>query len=271
VDSDSFATLGTDESRLAEAQVGLADLVVFNKTDLVDEDKLKGLEAKVREMAPTARFFRTVHGRVPIAALLSLDSLGGERSNRLKVAPSSFLSAPIPKADHLTFSKVDAGADLKPLFHASATHQHQHHEGCCEEHDHESHEKCCGEHHHEHEQQSLSDAFESFSMVIEKQLSLDKVRSALMELPLSIYRLKGLFFVDSNPEDQLLIQVVGPRISAAAAKPWADKPRSSEIVAIGLKGRVDQAELSALFESCIATQSDGFFKRLTERVQFWRR
>ena len=92
-----------------------------------------------------------------------------------------------------------------------------------------------------------------------------------MNLPLSIYRLKGLFHVDANPDKQLLIQVVGPRISAAAVKSWGEKPRSSEIVAIGLKGSVDKAEMTSLFESCIATQSNGLFKKLTERAQFWRR
>jgi G3E family GTPase len=92
-----------------------------------------------------------------------------------------------------------------------------------------------------------------------------------MDLPLSVYRLKGIFHVDANPDEQLLIQVVGPRISAAVVKPWGEKPRSSEIVAIGLKGSVDQAEMTSLFESCIATQSNGFIKKLTERAQFWRR
>ncbi len=285
VDSDTFDSLSEEESRLAVAQVGEADLVVFNKTDLVDEEKLNRLEADVRKMAPMARFFHTVHGKVPIAALLSWDSLDHESSSRRQSVQSSFLGAPVPKVENL---KIDGLAPnvqapnglvpvepLKPFNpHQERIHPHHHgsHKGCCGEHEHGTHEGCCGEHHHhENEQTSLSDAFESFSLVIDPPLSMDKVRDVLMNLPLPIYRLKGLFHVDANPKKQLLIQVVGPRISAAAVKPWGEKPRCSEIVAIGLKGSVDKVKMKSLFESCIAKQEGGFLKGLKERTLFWRR
>jgi G3E family GTPase len=258
VDCDSFDDLGEDESRLAAAQIGMADLVVFNKIDLADEAKQKRVEDNIRRMAPMARLFHTTHGQLPIAALLAWDSLKEASIQNIQLAQ------PVQ--------------GLKPLMPSSQqTHSPHEHRECCGEHDPDSpNADCCGEHHHhkrKHEDRpaSLSDAFESCSFVIESPLSMEKVRDTIMDLPLSIYRLKGLFHVDESPDKQLLIQVVGPRISAAEVKPWGGKSRCSEIVAIGLKGSVDESDLKSRFESCIATRQRGILREVKERVQFWRR
>ena len=65
-------------SPLAEVfadQVSAADLVILNKTDLVDAAQLAAIEALVRaHMRPTARLLRAAHGQVPASVLLGLDA-----------------------------------------------------------------------------------------------------------------------------------------------------------------------------------------------------
>ncbi len=68
----------TPLSELFEDQLASADLVVLNKTDLVDEAAVAGIEESLRkEVRPGVRLIRTVHGAVPPQTLLGLN-LGAE-------------------------------------------------------------------------------------------------------------------------------------------------------------------------------------------------
>ncbi|SHE56275.1 GTP-binding protein [Streptoalloteichus hindustanus] len=63
----------SDERSLAELlvdQVEFADLLVLNKTDLVDGDHLARVEAVLTHLNPTARRVRTRYGVLPVADLL---------------------------------------------------------------------------------------------------------------------------------------------------------------------------------------------------------
>jgi len=262
VDSESFGDLGQEEMMLAKAQINLADLVVLNKTDLVTEDHLRALETKIHELAPKARLFRTEHGRVPIAAIIGFDAPRANTEKSREPILAGILACETGEASPPGFGIRKLGG----TGHASPS-RHGHHRH------HEPHGGCCGAHDHVHGAgpPSLTDAFESCSLSIERQLSLDAVRDALLDLPLFVYRLKGLFYVDANPDRQLLIQVVGPRISAASVKPWGDKPRCSEIVAIGLKGRIDSDALHKQFQACVAVPGIRLLQGLSEKVLFWRR
>ncbi|WP_300161766.1 GTP-binding protein [Solidesulfovibrio sp.] len=58
------------ENRQALEQAVYADLVVLNKTDLVDADELAGIEATIRRLNDTAEIVRAVRCDVPIDKLL---------------------------------------------------------------------------------------------------------------------------------------------------------------------------------------------------------
>ena len=51
------------------AQVELADVLVLNKTDLVDEATLAGLTAMLKKLNPRATVVRATHGKAPIEAV----------------------------------------------------------------------------------------------------------------------------------------------------------------------------------------------------------
>src|SRR6056300_520559 len=52
VDAEQVLTLPDEEARLARAQVAGADLLVLNKVDLVDAEKLDEVKTRVREIKP---------------------------------------------------------------------------------------------------------------------------------------------------------------------------------------------------------------------------
>jgi G3E family GTPase len=62
-DDRTLATLHTE-------QVEFADVILVNKTDLVDEDKLRRVEATVRALNPTAKMLRSERGRIPLDQVL---------------------------------------------------------------------------------------------------------------------------------------------------------------------------------------------------------
>ena len=55
-------------------QVAFADVLVLNKTDLVDTESLDRIQARLQEMNRMAKVIRTKHGNVPISTVLKLDA-----------------------------------------------------------------------------------------------------------------------------------------------------------------------------------------------------
>lgn len=60
------------ETQTAKEQVTMADYLLLNKTDLVDEARLTELEGELRELNPHAQFFRTNHSEVNLKELLDM-------------------------------------------------------------------------------------------------------------------------------------------------------------------------------------------------------
>ena len=69
VSDEDERTLGT----LHIEQVEFADVIVINKTDLVDEEGLQTVEATVRAINPGAVLVRSERGRVPLSAVLGTE------------------------------------------------------------------------------------------------------------------------------------------------------------------------------------------------------
>lgn len=52
-------------------QVEFADVIVLNKTDLVDEEQLRDVEAIIKALNPTAELIRALHSSVPLTKILN--------------------------------------------------------------------------------------------------------------------------------------------------------------------------------------------------------
>lgn len=72
VDADGFDALDGEALALARQQVVTADLVLLNKTDLVDEATLVATESRLATLAPGTRIIRCAGADVPLPVLLGL-------------------------------------------------------------------------------------------------------------------------------------------------------------------------------------------------------
>ena len=71
IDAEHFSVTAL-ESPIARAQVVYGDILLLNKADLVDEQRLKEVEAELRAIKTNARILRASRGDVPLGLLLSV-------------------------------------------------------------------------------------------------------------------------------------------------------------------------------------------------------
>jgi G3E family GTPase len=121
-------------------QVGFADVVILNKTDLVGATDLARIEQKIRGINGTARVHRAVNAAVPIDVVLGL---GAFDLNRALSVDSTFLEPQYP-FEWAGAYELPAGRHILRAGgpHGDGHHDHDH------DHDHESHAH--EEHGHSH-------------------------------------------------------------------------------------------------------------------------
>lgn len=106
-------------------------------------------------------------------------------------------------------------------------------------------------HHHDHTDHGQT--FSTWSYQTDQPLSLEALNEMIKKrLPGNIYRCKGVVYTAENPERRAVLQVVGRRADVALGEEWGETTPSTQIVAIGAPGSIDNNELTALFEACFA-------------------
>jgi G3E family GTPase len=107
--------------------------------------------------------------------------------------------------------------------------------------------------HHEHHRHDHSRAFSTWSYETDQPLSLEALREAASKLPANIYRAKGVIHTADAPGRRAVLQVVGRRVDISLENEWGDRPRRTQIVAIGAPGAIDEEALRERFEQCVGT------------------
>lgn len=219
------------DSREAEDQIAFADVVVLNKTDLVNEDELRQVEATIRAINPTARIHRTTRAGVALDQVLDR---GAFDLQRVLADDPHFLDAHDHDHDH----DHECGPNCD--------HDHHHH------HDHDHHH-----HDHDHDHGAVSPIHD----VTVKSVSLrggdmdpkkffpwiEKITQ--MEGP-NILRLKGIIAIKDDP-DRYVLQGVHMIIEGDHQRAWKDgEKRESRLVFIGRE--LDAERLTRSFEACQA-------------------
>jgi G3E family GTPase len=92
--------------------------------------------------------------------------------------------------------------------------------------------------------------FSTWSYETNHPLSLEALGKMAKKLPGNIYRCKGVVYAAEAPEQRAVLQVVGRRADVALLDEWGDRPRRTQIVAIGAPGSIDPVELKERFDSC---------------------
>jgi len=220
-----------DDSKEAREQVAFADRIILNKVDLVTEDELVAVEARLRRLNPLAPITRATRADVPLDQVLGL---GGFDLGRILDINPEFANPAHGEAGHV--HDEHCGHDH---------HDHDHgHEG----HDH-GHDHAHGARGHAHE-----DDIKGISLSLERPMDGAKFTAwldrLLGEQGQNILRAKGI--IDVHGEDRRLVfQAVHMILEGDLQKPWgANERRWSRAVFIGRD--LDEAALRAGFEACAA-------------------
>jgi G3E family GTPase len=151
-------------SEAAVSQIQYGDVIVLNKTDLVDEADVDALEVRVRDMKKDARILRTQKSQVSIPLILSVGLFESDK----------YFEQAEPEAHN-----HDHG------------HGHDHHD---HDHDHEHHD-------HDHSHHLENDGFSSLSLQFDQPLSIRKFQYFLdNQLPESVFRAKGILWFEESPQ-----------------------------------------------------------------------
>ena len=194
VDSEQFFDIPSESADLARLQVEASDIVILNKSDLVDGNRMELVKSQIREITPGSRMLEANHGKVPLSLIFGMEGEGAG-----KKSPSVFYKHPV---------------------HAT---------------------------HHE---------FETWHWTCERPLSLPKLRTVFELLPESVYRAKGLVYLEEVPEYRVLLQKVGKRSKLRDFGKWGDESPRTEIVMIGTSGGLDQEAMRISLEGCVRQEHE---------------
>jgi G3E family GTPase len=235
--------LRLSDSKEAVEQIAFADQIVLNKTDLVGEDDLRHVEARIRKINPLAPIHRAERSNVPLDAIIGKHSFDLERITELE---PDFLNPAHGEPGHV--HDEHCGHDHGHGHHHH-DHDHVHDEHCGHDHDH-------GHHHHGHDHKSdiHDDGVKGISLTLDRPVDGQKITAWLNELlaakGVDILRAKGIIDVKGE-ERRLVFQAVHMILEGDFQRPWTDKDnRYSRMVFIGRD--LDEAALKKGFEACAA-------------------
>ena len=245
VDAENFSD-ELLEGEVARAQIVYSDILLLNKCDLVEEDRLAALEEQLRTIKTDARILRAVKGEVPLPLLLSVGLFESDKV----VAQQSHENC---DHDHGHCEHDDHGHD-----HG---HSHEHDHSHALDHDHahgDSHFHDHGHsHNHDHSGHQAPDhlaieGFTSLSFAAEGPFALRKFQNFLDNLvPASVFRAKGILWFNES-ERRHVFHLAGKRFSIDDSE-WPSSERKNQIVLIGKN--LDHAKLRKQLQACVAKDS----------------
>ena len=224
------------ESEVGRSQVVYGDILLLNKTDLVDDERLAAIEGQLKDVKKDARILRSVKGDVPLPLLLSV---GLFESDRVVSAAND------PTLDH-----SDCDHDHG---HCSHDHDHDHgdhahsHDSHGHNHDHSHHDHS---HHHDHgDADHLAiEGYTSLSFRSDGPFALRKFQNFLdNQLPASVFRAKGILWFNES-ERRHVFHLAGKRFSIDDSD-WPGE-RKNQLVIIGRD--LDHALLRKQLQACVA-------------------
>ena len=125
---------------------------------------------------------------------------------------------------------IDGLGELRTAHHA---HDHVHDEHC--------------DHEHERDHSTI---FSTWSYVHDQPFALKAFREAVLELPETIFRAKGLVYLAEAPLRRAVLQAVGTRVTLTLGEPWGELPPRTQLVFISTPGGIDEGKLSARLDAC---------------------
>lgn len=227
VDCANFS-LDLFNSQAAYSQIAYGDVIILNKTDLVDEADVDALEVRIRDIKEGARILRTQKSQVPLPLILSIGLF-----------------------------ESDKYFDTAEVKHEHHHHDHEHHH----EHDHDcGHDHHHDHHHHYHSNHLENDGFTSLSYESDKPFAIRKFQYFLdNQMPENVFRAKGILWFDESPKRHIF-HLSGKRFTLEDDE-WKGQQKN-QLVLIGQN--LDSDKLRSQIENCLCisstTRAKGFGK-----------
>jgi G3E family GTPase len=243
VDSENFS-LDLFNSEAAYNQIAYGDIILLNKSDLVDEASLDLLEVRVRDIKEGARIIRTTKGNVPLSLLLSVGLF--ESDQYFESEPKAHDHAGHGHASHDHDTEDHSNCD-----HEHDKCEHDNHAGHDHAHDHASHDHAS--HGHKHSSDHLAiDGFTSLSFQSDRPFSIRKFQYFLdNQMPANVFRAKGILWFEESPKRHIF-HLSGKRFSLDDDQ-WKNADRKNQLVLIGQN--LDHDALRSQIENCLTTAS----------------
>jgi len=209
-------------------QIGFADVILLNKTDLVTESELVELEAKIKHLNVLARVDRVQLNQTNTESIENsinkLLNVGGFDLNRILEKNPEFLATQVEEE------------------HDHAHHDHSHH-------DHEEHH-----HHEEHDHHTHDEEVGSVSIIETGEVNPYKFQAWISELLRTqgqdIFRSKGIINL-AGSDERLVFQGVHMQLDSTRDRLWKENElRKNQLVFIGR--HLKQEDLRKGFIDCLA-------------------
>ncbi|NET64461.1 MAG: GTP-binding protein [Moorea sp. SIO1G6] len=233
VDSENFS-IDLFNSDAATNQIAYGDIIILNKTDLVDQANVDHLENRLRDMKTDARILRTTKAEVPIPLILSVGLFESDKYFDSKTSDHDHHHHDHDHHDHHDHDHHDH-------------HHHDHHDHDHHHHDHHDHDHA----HHYHSDHLEIDGFTSLSFESDKPLGLRKFQDFLdNKLSSNVFRAKGILWFDQSPQRHIF-HLSGKRFSIEDDE-WKGEPKN-QLVLIGQD--LDHDTLREQLNQCISSES----------------
>ncbi|MCY7284778.1 MAG: GTP-binding protein [Cyanobacteria bacterium CAN_BIN43] len=236
VDAENYS-VDLFNSEAAYNQILYGDIILLNKTDLVDEADLDSLELKIRDIKEGARILRTTQSKVPLPLVLSVGLFESDKY---------YTSVDKGHGDH---DHHDTHGHDDHDAHGHDDHGHDDHDHAACDHD---HGHCDHDHDHHHHSNHLEvDGFTSLSFQSDRPFSIKKFQQFLdHQLPASVFRAKGILWFDESPKRHVF-HLSGKRFSLDDTE-WTGEPKN-QLVLIGQE--LNHEQLKAQLDACICIPS----------------
>jgi len=235
VDCANFS-LDLFNSEAAYSQIAYGDIILLNKTDLVDPEVVESLEHRIREIKQGARILRTENSKVPLPLILSVGLFESDQY---------YQPAQTAGNDHHDHDHHDHAHHAAPDDHDHSHCDHDH--GHCE---HDHHDHAHGDHHdhHHHSHHLENDGFISVSFQSDRPFAIRKFQGFLDDqLPEAVFRAKGILWFQES-EQRHIFHLSGKRFTLEDDL-WKGQPKN-QLVLIGQN--LDQQTLLAQLQACLA-------------------
>jgi len=224
IDGENF-DFEISNSSVAYSQILYGDILLLNKSDLVNEEQLKTIEKFINNIKKEPRILRSTNSEVALQTILSVGLFETD-----------------------TFQLVNNKENLGDNSHDHSSHSHDH---SSHSHDHSSHSHDHSSHSHDHSSHSHDlinniEGFTSVSYETFEPFSLRKFQYFLdNQISQNVFRAKGiLWFMES--ERKHIFHLSGKRFSLDDEE-WT-KEKSNKIVLIGKN--LDHQTIKNQLSSC---------------------